>query len=220
MIDPKDHKKALKEKGIDIDADPKRSGRLTIPGTFLMAVCGWEFYNSSSKGTPGLMLRVVVVEGPQSGEILDVDLWFSGSMSSLCEFLLSHGHEEPFDPEDKKKMDDLFARVTQDRLFKGVCKEEHSEWNGKTQTKIILRYWYKAKTAPTKEQNEIRNKGMDSWDAYCRWRASNPRPVAGGSRPAQAQAQSQNQRSAPADDARWAPPPDEQPYGSDEDIPF
>lgn len=207
-IDPKKYKDELKSKGIDPDGErAPKFPRLTATGRYRMAVVGWEFFKSASKGTRGLMIRTVVLSGEHAGKILDTDIWLTGKYQSLLDLFLAHGFEEPFEETDDNVINEIVDKITQNKAFTGTVQSEQYEAKGETRTKYSIRFWGKASGAISKSEQDSMDAGLSSWDDYIDYRSKNPRPAPGtaASRPA---APAQTQRTSEA------------PFGADEDIPF
>lgn len=181
-MDLKNHAKGLKEKGIDLDKPGGGAvGRLQVEGTFLFAPVAFERYQSSGKGTPALMFRMVVLEGEYAGNVIDVDMYLVGEMFDLGTFALCMGHpEEPFNEKDDAAIEAMITQYYTAIIGKVMAEQ----YNGKTNYKV--KYWSKAppdkRTQEFAEQDGpqgIFNAAVDGWNNYLEWRAKNPRKAPG-----------------------------------------
>lgn len=196
-IDPRAHKAAMKERGIDIDKPSSGMERLDKPGTYEFVVVGFETYRSSQKGTPGIMFRAVIVDGPEAGKQFNWDVWLAGSMSSFLELLLVHHFEEPFDASSltilQKRIEPIFDGT---KVFRGQVKEEsYEDREGNDRVKLVMGYLNKSRKQVTPEMKELVQAGYDSWAGYCKWRKDNPRDQAPAPRQETRQESRQESRS-------------------------
>jgi hypothetical protein len=192
MIDPKARAKERKDKGYSDDGPSTSFLRAT--GKFTMAGCGFERFNSSAKGTPGIMIRLVVVEGDHAGDVLDRDFWLTqNALFQLADFALAFGFEEPFD----EKSDDDIEKIMTSGLGVVVVKvqaEGYAKNDGSAGTKYNAAFFSPYKGAAKDSWQEHIQAGEKSFNGYLKWRTNNPRAT-----PGQARQQPRQQR--PAEDA-------------------
>lgn len=176
-IDPKERKKEREDKGWSEDGPGTNFLRQT--GKFPMAVCGWERFHSSQKGTPGIMIRFVVVEGPNAGEVIDRDFWLSErALAQLADFALAFGFEEPFDEHSDDDMERIVSHGV--GVVNVVVKSEgYTKSDGSAGTKFIPNFFNPYRGAAKDSWGEWITKGEASFQAYLQWRTNNPRPKPG-----------------------------------------
>ncbi len=188
-IDPKKRAKEREEKGWSDDG-PSTSFCRT-EGKFPMAVAGWERFRSSAKGTPGIMFRLVVVEGEHAGEVVDRNFWLTeNALGQLADFALAFGYEEPFDENNDDDMDRVVTHGT--GVVLGTVKGEgYQKPDGSAGTRYEARFFGRYKGQKKVAWDQYIKQGEDSFVRYLKWREANPRPLPGSApqqrRPAQAQ---------------------------------
>lgn len=176
-IDPKKRKQEREDKGWTDDGPG--TDFMRTEGKFPMAVAGWERFRSSQKGTPGLMVRLVVVEGPQAGHVTDRNFWLTpNALEQLADFALAFGYEEPFDEHSDDALDKIVVHGT--GVVMGTVKGEgYTKRDGSAGTKYEVRFFGTYKGTKKDSWNEFIKKGEGSFGAYLQWRAANPRPEPG-----------------------------------------
>jgi len=184
-MDLRQHAKELKDKGIDLDKPGGGgSNRLTKPlNNGIFSPVAFERYESSGKGTPALMIRFVVLDGPEIGKVIDADIYLTGNMYDLGSLALSLGApEEPFDEND----DEAIQKILTDYYPTVRASAVVETYEGKDRLK--LKFFGRA--APDKRsaefveqdaQKEAFNTACDGWEKYIEWRANNPRKTPGSS---------------------------------------
>lgn len=176
-IDPKARKKDREDKGWTDDGPS--TDFLRTEGKFRMAVAGWERFRSSQKGTPGLMVRLVIVEGPQAGHVVDRNFWLTpNALDQLADFALAFGYEEPFDEHSDDAMDKIVVHGT--GVVMGTVKGEgYQKRDGSAGTRYECKFFGTYKGTKKDSWTEFIKKGEDSFGRYLQWRTANPRPEPG-----------------------------------------
>lgn len=247
-VDPRARKEERKEKGWDSGDGGDRLPRLEMEVKgFIAAPVGYERFESSGKGTPGLMIRFVVLEEPRGwreedgdivGCIVDKDFWLTGNMGDLADLAIAMGWDEPFD----EKVDAEVDRMLQNGL--GACRITTKADTYVERTRYIPAYFNRCTTYEVAQDGweELIDAGVADFDKYMEWRAKNPRKkpgeqtASGGQTRGGGAPRSQGARGGGGDggggnDARrrgggggggggGAPPDDAPPYSPDDDIPF
>lgn len=183
-IDPRKRRAAREAAGEsavpELGAGVRRISReCKIPG----AVVGWEHYNSSRKGTPGLLVRFVALADPDAGAITERTFWLTDAATDqFLDFLLALGHDEPIDPNNNDHLEVAFAKGA---VMMDVKGEEYTyEKDGEEKTRTSYRpAWFGAfKGKSSKAWNKVLEDAEKGWSAYCEWRKKNPRdePSGGG----------------------------------------
>jgi len=189
MIDPKARAKERKDKGYSDDGPSTSFLRAT--GKFTMAAVGIERFNSSAKGTPGLMIRLVVVEGDHAGDVLDRDFWLTqNALFQLADFALAFGFEEPFD----EKSDDDIEKIITSGLGVVTVKvqaEGYTKSDGSAGTKYNADFFSRYAGEAKDSWKEYLDSGEKSFNGYLRWRANTPRATPGQARQQPRQRQQQ-----------------------------
>jgi len=177
-VDPRARAKERAEKGYSDDGPSTTFLRAT--GKFPMAVAGWERFNSSQKGTPGLMVRLVAVEGEHAGDVMDRDFWLTqNALFQLADFALAFGYEEPFNEHDD---DDLERVITHGLgvIVVTVQAEGYTKNDGSAGTRYNAAFFGKYKGQKKDSWGEHIKAGEKSFEGYLRWRENNPRGSGGG----------------------------------------
>ncbi len=180
MIQPKERADERKAKGYSDDGPSTQF--LQTTGKFTMAVAGWEYFSSAVKGTAGLMIRFVVVEGEHAGEVRDRDFYLTqNALFMLADLALAFGYEEPFD----ERSDDDIDKVVSHGL--GVCTvtvkaEGYQKNDGSSGTKYEPRFFARYKGAAKDTWQEHIDAGIKSFNGYLKWRENNPRATPGQQR--------------------------------------
>lgn len=217
MIDPKERMKARKEAGMsEVPEDGERTefvqSECTVPG----AVVGWEHFESSKKGTPGLLVRFVVLEGPEVGRATERNFWLTDrAMDQLLDFVLAMGWEEPFDPDNDEHLEKIFSLGAVKIVIRG---EDYTDSEGEERTTYRPAFFNRLKGKGKKEWNSIVVAGQAGWDRYVKWRESNPRGVASAEntgpdpevKPRKGKGEGKKKQESSGDDGGYI----------DEDIPF
>lgn len=178
MIDPRRRKAARKESGQsetpELGESAKRVSReCKIPG----CVVGWEHFKSSQKGTPGLMVRFVALEGPDAGATTERNFWLTDrAMDQFLDFLLALGHEEPLDPYNDDHLEAAFSRGAVMMDIKG---EDYTDRRGNDRTSYRPAWFGVYKGRDKAEWNKLLEEATKGWAAYVKWREQNPRPQPG-----------------------------------------
>lgn len=177
-IDPRQRKAAREAEGKsaapEIGEGPRRVSReCKIPG----AVVGWEHYKSSRKGTPGLLVRFVALDGPEAGAITERTFWLTdAAMDQFLDFLLALGHEEPLDPYNDSHLEAAFARGA---VMLDVRGESYTTDDGEERTSYRPNWFGVFKGKGKKSWNNLLDEAVAGWDRYVEWRRNNPRPEPG-----------------------------------------
>lgn len=177
-VDPRQRKAARKEAGHgeipEEGAGVKRvKHECKVPG----AVVGWEHFESSRKGTPGLMVRFVVFEGPDAGAISERNFWKTDrAIDQFLDFLLALGWEEPLDIEDDDQLERAFATGAVGLVIRG---EDWKDREGNTRTKYEPAFFYRYREAGKPEWNAMVEEAEKGWAGYVKWREEHPRPSPG-----------------------------------------
>lgn len=177
-IDPRQRKKKLEEEGRSLE-DNAGGGRINEECDIIGVCVGFERFESSGKGTPGIMVRFVSVEGPHAGKVTDRNFWLSEkAVEQFIDLGLCFGYEEPWDPDD----DDHVEKVLTDAPLKAVkvIIKGKEGLDGKTRYEPAF---FRKLRSGGEELKDAWTKhieaGEKSWDAYLKWRESNPRPAPG-----------------------------------------
>lgn len=178
--DPKQLKAEREAKGWT-DEGGGGPDRLREEGKFLLGVVGWEFFKSSGKGTPGVMIRFVVLEGPRTGAIIDVDFWLTDkARQSLGALALANNHEDPFDDESNEGLEQVFPADVANAVQGTVKAETYNKQDGTVGTSYKVAFFNKYKGAKKEEEwKPIMEEALVGWDKYGEWRQKNPRKAPG-----------------------------------------
>lgn len=206
-VDPNARKKEREEKGWSEDGPG--TDFLRVEGKIVLAVAGWERFNSSQKGTPGVMMRFVAVEGEHAGEVVDGKFWLTdAALGALADWAIAFGWEEPFNEKSDDDFDKIVVFGT--GVLVGHVKASHfTKKDGTAGVSYEPRFFSKYKGQKKASWAEYIKKGEASFAKYLEWREKNPRPLP-GTTPAPQQQQQQN-----TSNNTEAPP-----FGGDDDIPF
>jgi hypothetical protein len=176
-IDPRKRAQERKEKGWDDNAG---SQKIKEECKFLGAVAGFERFESAQKGTPGIMVRFVAVDGPLAGHVIDRDFYLTeNALGFLADLALAFGYEEPFDENNDEDLEAVFQHGA------GVCfitvkRETYEKTGGGQGEKFAPAFFAKSRfTEPKAEWDAFIDQGIKSFDAYLKWRESNPRKAPG-----------------------------------------
>jgi len=175
--DPKKRKEQLKNEGRDLE--DSGGGRIEEECDIIGVVVGFERFESSGKGTPGIMVRFVAVEGPHAGKCSDRNFWLSEkAVDQFIDLGLCFGYEEPWDPDD----DDHVEKVLTDAPLKAVKVVIKGKEGNDGKTRFEPTFFRKLRSgadAIKKEWEAPIAAGEKSWDGYLKWRENNPRPAPG-----------------------------------------
>lgn len=184
MIDPKKRAEERKEKGWSDDGPGTTF--LRTAGKFSMMCVGWEYFQSSGKGTSGLMVRLVVVEGEHAGEVIDRNFWLTpNALDMLADFAGAFGYMEPFDEKDSDAIDKVTSRDFPPRL--GVIRvtvqaEGYTKNDGSAGTRYEPKFFGPYKGEKKDSWDTYYNGGISSFEAYLAYRERNPRVLPGQQR--------------------------------------
>ncbi len=145
------------------------------------AICGWEHFESSNKGTPGLLVRFVCLDGPQVGETVERSFWKTeNALYMLADLALALKWEEPFDESDN---DDL------EKVFDGAVKitvkaqDPYEKDDGTIVERYEAAFFNPTRyTLKEKEDGPVIEAAEASFSAYLQWRENNPRGGGSSSR--------------------------------------
>lgn len=177
---PADRMKAREAKGQsatpELNEGPARISReCRVPG----AVVGWEHYESSRKGTPGLLVRFVALDGPEAGKIAERTFWLTdAAVDQFLDFVLALGHTEPIDPYNDDHLGSAFSRGA---VMMDVRGESWQDRNGNERTSYRPAWFGAYRGEGSKAWNEIMEQAEEGWNRYIAWRAKNPRTAPGES---------------------------------------
>ena len=178
LIDPRaraaERKAEGKSEKPELGAGTKRIDReCRIPGV----VVGWEHFESSRKGTPGIMVRLVAVTGPDVGKITERNFWLTDAATAqFADFLLSLGHEEPLDPYNNDHLEVAFSHGAVMMDIKG---EDYTDKDGNTKTSYRPAWFGEFTGKGEKSWNKVLEDAEEGWNHYIAWRKTKPRPAAG-----------------------------------------
>lgn len=154
---------------------PRVNTECKVPG----AVVGWEQYESSAKGTPGTLVRFVVLDGPEKGKITETTFWKTPKTEDQwADLALSFGYMEPFDWNNEDHLQNIF---TSGAVMLDIRGESYIDREGNERTSYKPVFLGKYDGKPSKDWNEIVQAGEEGWARYLQWRANNPRPSPGSS---------------------------------------
>jgi len=180
MVDPRKRQAERKADGQsevpELGEGVKRvQSECRVPG----AVVGWEHYESSKKGTPGLLVRFVALEGPESGGICERTFWLTDrAVGQLADMMICLGHLDPFDPQNNDHLERAFAKGAVMMDIKGEKWEDQK--TGEERTTYRPAWFGKMpKGSGKKEWNEHMVEAEEGWGRYLTWRQNNPRRAAG-----------------------------------------
>lgn len=176
-IDPKKRKQEREEKGWSDDGPS--TNFLRTEGKMPMAVGGWERFKSSQKGTPGIMIRLVVVEGQHAGSVIDRNFWLTEkALEQLADFALAFGYEEPFDEHSDDALEKIVCNGT--GVVMGTVKGEHYQKDdGSAGVRYEAKFFGPYRGTKKESWAEYVKLGEDSFARYGQWRANNPRALPG-----------------------------------------
>jgi len=178
LIDPKKRQAEREAEGKsskpELGEGTKRIDReCRIPG----AVVGWEHFESSRKGTPGIMVRFVALSGPDVGKVTERNFWLTDAATAqFADFLLALGHEEPLDPYNNEHLEVAFAHGAVMMDIKG---EEYQDKNGNPKMSYRPAWFGEFTGKGEKSWNKVLEGAEEGWNNYVGWRANNPRKAAG-----------------------------------------
>lgn len=174
MYDPRKRKAARKADGkaeVPTLGDGQKwlKTECRVPG----AVVGWEHYESSKKGTPGLLIRFVVLDGPDAGSICETTFWLTRlAMDMFGDFLLALGHEEPLDVTNDGHLEKAFGLGA---VMMDVKGEDYQNKDDETRTSYRPEWFGKFTGKGSKSWNPLVESAEKGWNAYVKWRSENPR---------------------------------------------
>lgn len=178
LIDPRKRQAERKAEGKsekpELGSGTKRVAReCRVPG----AVVGWEHFESSKKGTPGLMVRFVVLNGPDAGKVTERDFWLTeAATAQFADFLLALGHEEPLDPYNNEHLEVAFAHGA---VMLDIRGEDYVNGKGEDRTSYKPAWFGEFTGKGETAWNAVLEEAEKGWNAYVGWRANNPRKAAG-----------------------------------------
>lgn len=146
------------------------------------AVTGWEWYESPKKGTPGLDIRWVIVDGPLAGKQAGSTLWFSTTsdyaLDVLADMAICFGWEEPFDERNDDDLEKVFTNGS--GLLVLVLKTEDSYENSKGDevTPVKPAFYNASRKKADDEVKALVKRGEAAFNGYLKWREENPRGAA------------------------------------------
>lgn len=112
------------------DYKKERTKWLTEKGRHTFAAVGFERFNSSTKGTPMLGVRLVVIDGPEWGKVFVPEFAMSdAALWKFAEFCRALKQDSPFDPNDNEAL----GAVLVNGFFTADCEPE--TYNGFTRLK-------------------------------------------------------------------------------------
>ena len=175
-VDPNARANERKEQGwSEVPEEGKRAEWVSMAQRAPLAAVGWEIYEAGT-GTPGILVRFVVLAGPDKGKITERTFWLSdGARSQLADFALAIGFREPFDDEDENDLQRLFTKGA----LMGEIKEDsfRNQRTGKIVTKFRPDSFYPLPSdrKPSADWNAIMEAGEAGWARYQKWRETHPR---------------------------------------------
>jgi len=181
VVDPRARQQERKEKGWD---NENTTDRLKEEGKFLFGVIGWERFLSASKGTPGLMIRFIVLEGPRAGAVIDVDFWLTErALGALADLALANGWEEPFDADSDESLELIFPGDRANALIGVVKAEPYTKNDGTAGVSYKIAFFNRYKGVDKEDEwQPIMEQGFTGWEVYTEWRKKNPRKAPGEAR--------------------------------------
>lgn len=178
LVEPKKRKAERKAEGkSEVPTEGVRTEYVKRAQKTPGAVVGWEHYNSSKKGTPGLLVRFVLLEGQDAGKAAERTFWkTAAAIAQFSDFALAIGYEEPFDPDNDDHLEAMFAKGV---VGLDIKEETYTKRNGDEATAARPEWFYVVPGKGKKEWNKLVEAGQKDWERYVAWRANNPRPEPG-----------------------------------------
>lgn len=179
IIDPNQRRQERIAKGQspDPDLNENKTKRVETECTIPGVVVGWEHYRSAAKGTPGLLVRFVAVEGPEAGGIVETTFWLTdNAMGRLADFLLALGNTEPVNVHDD---DDLERAFSANPVMIEVKAETYNDRNGNPRTRYDAAWFGRFTGKTSSAWNDLVAEAHKGWARYVSWRQNNPRPEPG-----------------------------------------
>jgi len=178
MLNPQDRMKERKNEGkSEIPEDGERTEFVTQEQRCALAVVGFERYRSSGKGTPGILVRFVTLNGPEPGKAAERTFWDTpNAIGQFLDFVLALGHTEPFDHTNDDVLNGIFTKNAVNCSIQG---EGWVDRDGNERTTYRPAFFSVFKGKPASSWNPLVEKGEEGWDRYVKWRTNNPRPEPG-----------------------------------------
>lgn len=178
IIDPKKRRQERVAEGKSADPELGEGGttRIRTECRVPAAVVGWEHYRSSAKGTPGLLVRFVALEGPEAGAVTETTFWLTdAAISRLADLIVALGNTEPVDVTDDDALEAAFSRGAVMMEVKGRTYTV----NGQERTTYEAAWFGRYEGKGSKAWNEHVAQATEGWTRYVQWRQRNPRPEPG-----------------------------------------
>ncbi len=170
---PEDRRQERKELGLD----GPRADWIREKGKFLACPVGYELFESSKQHTPGLLVRFVIVEGPNIGKVVERNFWRTpNAMSMLGDFSLAMKYDSPWDADEEADVKQVLTHG--DRVLLVTVKEEtYEDKDGNEKLKYEASFFdaYRRKFDWTDDLKAMRKEAVTQFQDYMEWRKEHPR---------------------------------------------